>query len=37
VDEARRMKPGFIRDMYNIRLKYDVRMMGGKIGRKMGL
>ena len=37
VDEARRMKPGFIRDMYNIRLKYDVRMMGGKVGRKMGL
>ena len=37
VDEARRMMPGFIRDMYNIRLKYDVRMMGGKIGRKMGL
>ena len=31
------MMPGFIRDMYNIRLKYDVRMMGGKIGRKMGL
>jgi hypothetical protein len=37
VEEARRMKPGFIRDMYNIRFKYDVRMMGGKIGRKMGL
>ena len=37
VEEARRMMPGFIRDMYNIRFKYDVRMMGGKIGRKMGL
>ena len=37
VDEARRMKPGFIRDMYTIRFKYDVKMMGGKVGRKMGL
>ena len=37
VDKARRMTPGFIRDMYNIRFKYDVRMMGGKLGRKMGL
>lgn len=36
-DEARRMTPGFIRDMYTIRYKYDVRMMGGKIGRKIGL
>jgi len=31
------MLPGFIRDMYNIRLKYDVRLAGGKIGRKLGL
>jgi hypothetical protein len=31
------MLPGFIRDMYVIRLKYDVRMMGGKIGRQLGL
>lgn len=37
VDKARRMTPGFIRDMYNIRFKYDVRLMGGKLGRKMGL
>ena len=31
------MLPGFIRDMYTIRLKYDIKMMGGKIGRKIGL
>lgn len=31
------MLPGFIRDMYTIRLKYDVQLMGGKIKRKMGL
>ena len=37
VSEARRMMPGFIRDMYTIRFKYDVKMMGGKIGRKLGL
>ena len=37
VEDARRMLPGFIRDMYMIRLKYDVRMAGGKIGRKLGL
>ena len=37
VNDARRMFPGFIRDMYTIRAKYDIRLMGGKIGRKMGL
>ena len=37
VDDARRMFPGFIRDMYTLRLKYDVKMSGGKIGRKLGL
>jgi len=31
------MMPGFIRDMYTIRFKYDVKMTGGKIGRKLGL
>lgn len=31
------MTPGFIRDMYMIRYRYDIRMMGGKIGRKVGL
>ena len=31
------MFPGFIRDMFVIRQKYDIRLMGGKIGRKMGL
>lgn len=35
VDDARRMMPGFIRDMYNIRLKYDAKMMGGSIGKKL--
>ena len=37
VDEARRMTPGFIRDMYTIRFRYDVRLTGGKMNRKMGL
>lgn len=37
VKDARRMYPGFIRDMYTIRLKYDVRMAGGKIGKRLGL
>jgi len=37
VSEARRMFPGFIRDMFVIRQKYDIKLMGGKIGRKMGL
>ena len=37
VDQARRMFPGFIRDMYVIRYKYDIRLMGGKIGRRLGL
>ena len=37
VADARRMYPGFIRDMYTVRFRYDVKMMGGKIGRKMGL
>lgn len=36
-EKARRMYPGFIRDMYTIRLKYDIKLMGGKIGRKIGL
>ena len=37
VSEARRMTPGFLRDMYTIRYKYDIKLMGGKIGRRMGL
>jgi len=37
VSEARRMMPGFLRDMYTIRYKYDIKLMGGKIGRRMGL
>ena len=35
--DARHMMPGFLRDMYWIRFKYDVQLMGGKIGRKLGL
>jgi len=31
------MFPGFIRDMYVIRSKYDIKLMGGKIGRRVGL
>ena len=37
VAEARRMMPGFIRDMYMIRIRYDAHMTGGKVRRKMGL
>ena len=37
VADARRMMPGFIRDMYMIRFKYDLNLSGGKIGRKLGL
>jgi hypothetical protein len=29
------MFPGFIRDMYKIRAEYDVKIMGGKIARKL--
>ena len=31
------MEPGFIRDMYMIRFKYDAQLMDGKIGKKLGL
>ena len=34
VREARRMTPGFIKDMLKIRAEYDVRVNGGKIARK---
>jgi hypothetical protein len=34
VHEARRMFPGFIRDMYKIRAEYDLRINGGKITKK---
>ena len=37
VKDARRMTPGFIRDMYTIRMKYDVKMAGGKIRKRIGL
>ena len=37
VEQARRMFPGFIRDMYQIRLKYDAQMSVGKIGQRLGL
>ena len=35
--DARRMTPGFIRDMYVIRARYDAQLVGGKVRRKMGL
>ena len=36
VDEARRMFPGFIMDMFKIRAEYEIRINGGKIiKRKM--
>ena len=37
VKDARRMFPGFIRDMFTIRYKYDIKLMGGTIGRRIGL
>ena len=37
VQDARRMMPGFLKDMFNIRAKYDIRMAGGKIRQRMGL
>ena len=35
VADARRMTPGFITDMFKIRAKYDVRMNGMGMMRKM--
>ena len=37
VSEARRMLPGFIMDMYLQRAKYDARLAGVNIPRRMGL
>jgi len=37
VTEARRMAPGFIRDMFNIRMKYDAQMSGMRFKRNIGL
>jgi len=37
IEEARRMEPGFIMDMYLIRAKYDARRAGVGIPRRMGL
>ena len=34
--EARRMTPGWIMDMYKIRIDYDMRVNLGKGIRKMG-
>jgi len=33
--EAENMEPGYILDMYIMRLRYDVRMAGGKTQRKI--
>lgn len=38
INDARRMTPGWIMDMYKIRLEYDVRINGGKLQkRRFGL
>ena len=34
-DDAEDMMPGYLLDMYMIRLKYDARMAGANIGRMM--
>ena len=34
VEDARRMLPGFIMDMFKIRAEYDVRINGGKIQKR---
>ena len=34
-DDAENMLPGFILDMYMMRLRYDARLAGGKLTRKM--
>ena len=34
VNDARRMTPGFIMDMFKIRAKYDWRINGGKIKKR---
>ncbi len=36
-DEAERMLPGYILDMYMMRLKYDVKLAGGKLARRFGM
>ena len=33
-NEARRMLPGFIMDMFKLRAEYDVRMAGGKLTKR---
>ena len=35
--DARHMLPGFIMDMYVIRVKHDVRVNWGKTKKKLGL
>ena len=35
VKDARRMLPGFIMDMYKIRVEHDVKVNGGKIAKRM--
>jgi len=35
VEDARRMLPGFIMDMFKIRATYDGRMAGLKLPRKL--
>jgi hypothetical protein len=35
INDARRLTPGWIMDMYKIRMEYDARMNGMKIQKKM--
>lgn len=37
LSEARHTMPGWILDMYKLRIEYDARMMGAKIMRRTGL
>lgn len=37
LSEARHMTPGWILDLYKLRIEYDARMMGMKMLRRTGL
>lgn len=37
VNEARRLLPGFIMDMYKQRAQYDTRLAGAQMVRRAGL
>lgn len=35
--EARHTKPGWIIDLYKMRIEYDIKLAGGRIARRTGL